>query len=159
MQRITRYPLIIKSVSTPSEALGRMLLILVSKAKVEKHYPFTGISLRVWRNSSFAYISFCLGFSHFFLHQILENTPENHPDHSNLRLALERAEELCSQVNEGVREKENSDRLEWIQSHVQCEGLAEVAAPLCCTAGASAVHFGRATGVKWECLLIFVIGK
>lgn len=30
------------------------------------------------------------------------------------------------QVNEGVREKENSDRLEWIQSHVQCEGLVEV---------------------------------
>ncbi|EMP34253.1 Intersectin-2 [Chelonia mydas] len=57
--------------------------------------------------------------------KILENTPENHPDHSNLKLALERAEELCSQVNEGVREKENSDRLEWIQSHVQCEGLAE----------------------------------
>lgn len=47
-------------------------------------------------------------------------------DHSSLKLALERAEELCSQVNEGVREKENSDRLEWIQAHVQCEGLAEV---------------------------------
>ena len=30
------------------------------------------------------------------------------------------------QVNEGVREKENSDRLEWIQSHVQCDGAAEV---------------------------------
>ncbi|XP_028343080.1 intersectin-2-like isoform X3 [Physeter macrocephalus] len=57
--------------------------------------------------------------------QILENTPENHIDHSSLKLALERAEELCSQVNEGVREKENSDRLEWIQTHVQCEGLAE----------------------------------
>ncbi|XP_070263348.1 intersectin-1 isoform X3 [Myotis yumanensis] len=28
---------------------------------------------------------------------ILENTPENHPDHSHLRLALEKAEELCSQ--------------------------------------------------------------
>nr|XP_056712131.1 intersectin-2 [Euleptes europaea] len=56
---------------------------------------------------------------------ILENTPETHPDYTNLKLALERAEELCSQVNEGVREKENSDRLEWIQSHVQCEGLAE----------------------------------
>uniref|UniRef100_A0A674BH63 Intersectin 2b n=1 Tax=Salmo trutta TaxID=8032 RepID=A0A674BH63_SALTR len=42
-----------------------------------------------------------------------------------LREALERAEELCSQVNEGVREKENSDRLEWIQSHVQCEGVTE----------------------------------
>nr|XP_020652410.1 intersectin-2 isoform X2 [Pogona vitticeps] len=56
---------------------------------------------------------------------ILENSPETHPDHDNLKLALERAEELCSQVNEGVREKENSDRLEWIQSHVQCEGLVE----------------------------------
>ncbi|XP_028938168.1 intersectin-1 isoform X2 [Ornithorhynchus anatinus] len=56
---------------------------------------------------------------------ILENTPENHPDHCHLKLALEKAEELCSQVNEGVREKENSDRLEWIQAHVQCEGLSE----------------------------------
>lgn len=60
------------------------------------------------------------------LFQILENTLENHVDHSSLKLALEQAEELCSQVNEGVREKENSDRLEWIQAHVQCEGLAEV---------------------------------
>ncbi|XP_063303615.1 intersectin-1 isoform X3 [Pelobates fuscus] len=56
---------------------------------------------------------------------IIENTPENHPDLSHLKLALEKAEELCSQVNEGVREKENSDRLEWIQAHVQCEGLSE----------------------------------
>ncbi|KAI1241426.1 hypothetical protein IHE44_0004899 [Lamprotornis superbus] len=56
---------------------------------------------------------------------IIENTPENHPDHSHLKHALEKAEELCSQVNEGVREKENSDRLEWIQAHVQCEGLNE----------------------------------
>ncbi|XP_018100331.1 intersectin-1 isoform X3 [Xenopus laevis] len=56
---------------------------------------------------------------------IIENTPENHPDHSHLKQALEKAEELCSQVNEGVREKENSDRLEWIQGHVQCEGLSE----------------------------------
>ncbi|XP_035171589.1 intersectin-1 isoform X7 [Oxyura jamaicensis] len=57
--------------------------------------------------------------------KIIENTPENHPDHSHLKHALEKAEELCSQVNEGVREKENSDRLEWIQAHVQCEGLSE----------------------------------
>lgn len=34
--------------------------------------------------------------------------------------------DFCVQVNEGVREKENSDRLEWIQAHVQCEGLSEV---------------------------------
>ncbi|XP_012385835.1 intersectin-2 [Dasypus novemcinctus] len=59
------------------------------------------------------------------IRSILENTSENHVDHSSLKLALEQAEELCSQVNEGVREKENSDRLEWIQAHVQCEGLAE----------------------------------
>ncbi|XP_017911055.1 PREDICTED: intersectin-2 isoform X1 [Capra hircus] len=59
------------------------------------------------------------------IRSILENTPENHVDHSSLKQALERAEELCSQVNEGVREKENSDRLEWIQTHVQCDGLAE----------------------------------
>uniref|UniRef100_A0AAY4D1R3 Intersectin 2a n=1 Tax=Denticeps clupeoides TaxID=299321 RepID=A0AAY4D1R3_9TELE len=56
---------------------------------------------------------------------ILENTPEGHVDHGQLQEALERAEELCSQVNEGVREKENSDRLEWIQSHVQCESAIE----------------------------------
>ncbi|XP_057678427.1 intersectin-2 isoform X2 [Corythoichthys intestinalis] len=56
---------------------------------------------------------------------ILEHTPEHQADHSPLRDALERAEELCSQVNEGVREKENSDRLEWIQSHVQCDGAIE----------------------------------
>lgn len=47
-------------------------------------------------------------------------------DHVQLQEALEKAELLCSQVNEGVREKENSDRLEWIQSHVLCEGITEV---------------------------------
>ncbi|XP_077409636.1 intersectin-2-like isoform X2 [Vanacampus margaritifer] len=56
---------------------------------------------------------------------ILEHTPDHHADQSPLKEALERAEELCSQVNEGVREKENSDRLEWIQSHVQCDGAIE----------------------------------
>ncbi|XP_048829859.1 intersectin-2b isoform X1 [Brienomyrus brachyistius] len=56
---------------------------------------------------------------------ILESTPETHVDHSHLQEALEKAEELCLQVNEGVREKENSDRLEWIQAHVQREGIIE----------------------------------
>ncbi|KAK2856331.1 hypothetical protein Q5P01_005066 [Channa striata] len=56
---------------------------------------------------------------------ILEHTPEGHADRGPLKEALDRAEELCSQVNEGVREKENSDRLEWIQSHVQCDGPIE----------------------------------
>uniref|UniRef100_A0A8C1WD24 Intersectin 2b n=1 Tax=Cyprinus carpio TaxID=7962 RepID=A0A8C1WD24_CYPCA len=56
---------------------------------------------------------------------ILESTPESHMDYNQLREALEKAELLCSQVNEGVRDKENSERLEWIQSHVQCEGITE----------------------------------
>ncbi|XP_056135301.1 intersectin-2b [Lampris incognitus] len=56
---------------------------------------------------------------------ILECTAEGHVDKDTLKEALERAEELCQQVNEGVREKENSDRLEWIQTHVQCEGITE----------------------------------
>ncbi|XP_032375658.1 intersectin-2b [Etheostoma spectabile] len=56
---------------------------------------------------------------------ILESTPEGHADRGPLKEALERAEELCQLVNEGVREKENSDRLEWIQNHVQCDGAAE----------------------------------
>uniref|UniRef100_A0A4W6EL34 Intersectin 2a n=1 Tax=Lates calcarifer TaxID=8187 RepID=A0A4W6EL34_LATCA len=45
---------------------------------------------------------------------ILEHTPDGHADRGPLREALERAEELCSQVNEG-----------WIQGHVQCEGPIE----------------------------------
>ncbi|KAM4713617.1 intersectin-2a isoform 2-T2 [Anableps anableps] len=56
---------------------------------------------------------------------ILEHTPDGHEDREPLREALERAEELCSQVNEAVREKENTDRLEWIQNHIQCEGPIE----------------------------------
>lgn len=38
--------------------------------------------------------------SHFAVcrSQILENTPESHPDNSHLKAALEKAEELCSQV-------------------------------------------------------------
>ncbi|XP_036365508.1 intersectin-1 isoform X5 [Octopus sinensis] len=59
------------------------------------------------------------------LKKILKHTPEEHPDHLHLVDALAKAEELCSQVNEGVREKENSNDLEWIQQHVLCEGLDE----------------------------------
>ncbi|XP_069671614.1 intersectin-1 isoform X3 [Periplaneta americana] len=57
--------------------------------------------------------------------KILDYTPDNHPDWQNLQDALAKAEEFCMQVNEGVREKENSDRLEWLQRCVQCEGLEE----------------------------------
>lgn len=123
-----------------------MLLSLLSIAKAKKGLVPLWAFLWEWGAVpvfTSGFISFC---SLFDPYQILENTPENHPDHSNLKLALERAEELCSQVNEGVREKENSDRLEWIQSHVQCEGLAEVATLIRCTAGAFPSHFRKAGG-------------
>ncbi|KZC10712.1 Intersectin-1, partial [Dufourea novaeangliae] len=57
--------------------------------------------------------------------KILEHTPVVHPDRQYLQEALAKAEEFCTQVNEGVREKENSDRLEWLQTHVACDGLEE----------------------------------
>lgn len=54
-----------------------------------------------------------------FLFQILEYTPDTDPDYESLLLALQASETLCSQVNDGVREKENSQSLEWLQSHIQ----------------------------------------
>ena len=58
--------------------------------------------------------------------QILKYTPENHFDRSSLEAALEKAEELCQQVNDGVRNQENTDHLEWLQSHVNLESIGEV---------------------------------
>ena len=65
----------------------------------------------------------CLLFSLF---QILKYTPEDYYDRENLEIALEKAEDICSQVNEGVRSQENSNRLEWLQERVNLEGLEEV---------------------------------
>lgn len=102
MQRITRYPLLIKNVR------GKRALCVSKLLAVHSLFPF-------------------LPHIHCVIPlQILEHTPDCHEDRGPLREALQRAEELCSQVNEGVREKENSDRLEWTQSHVQCEGAIEV---------------------------------
>jgi len=50
--------------------------------------------------------------------KILKNTPEDHPDFVCIQEALNRAKILCDQVNEGMRMKENSERLEWLQIHV-----------------------------------------
>ncbi|KAK2154784.1 hypothetical protein LSH36_257g02045 [Paralvinella palmiformis] len=59
------------------------------------------------------------------IEKILRHTSPNHADHTALSEAHSKATELCNQVNEGVREKENSDKLEWIQMHVICDGLPE----------------------------------
>ncbi|XP_049588860.1 intersectin-2-like [Syngnathus scovelli] len=55
---------------------------------------------------------------------ILECTAEGHPDRGPLKEALERAEELCQQVNEGVRDTENLDRLSGFKI-TSCDGAAE----------------------------------
>lgn len=56
---------------------------------------------------------------------ILKYTSGDHFDRGNLLTALERVEKVCSQVNEGVRSQENSNRLEWLQERVNLEGLEE----------------------------------
>ena len=50
--------------------------------------------------------------------KLLKNTPEDHPDFVYTQEALNRARILCDQVNEGMRMKENSERLEWLQIHL-----------------------------------------
>ena len=62
--------------------------------------------------------------------QILKYTPAGHPDREHLEEALRKAQEICQQVNQGVRERENSDRLEWLQDRVVTDGLNEVSVVL-----------------------------
>ena len=40
--------------------------------------------------------------------------------------AFEKAEELCSEINEAVRSQESSNRLEWLQERVNLAELEEV---------------------------------
>uniref|UniRef100_A0A1X7T4D5 PH domain-containing protein n=1 Tax=Amphimedon queenslandica TaxID=400682 RepID=A0A1X7T4D5_AMPQE len=51
------------------------------------------------------------------MYMILEYTPNTDPDYESLLMALQASETLCSQVNDGVRAKENAESLEWLQSH------------------------------------------
>ena len=50
--------------------------------------------------------------------KILKNTDSSHPDYYFLQKALKMSKKLCEQVNEGTRHKENTERLEWLQIHV-----------------------------------------
>ncbi|GFS17461.1 intersectin-1, partial [Elysia marginata] len=59
------------------------------------------------------------------IEKILGSTPAGHADRASLEEALTLAQELCTQANQCVKEKQNSDSLEWIQANVQCDGLAE----------------------------------
>ncbi|XP_042857323.1 intersectin-1-like isoform X5 [Penaeus japonicus] len=57
--------------------------------------------------------------------ELLKYTPEGHPDHHNSQEALVAATTLCAQVNEAVSQRDNTDKLEWMQRQVICEGLQE----------------------------------
>ena len=48
----------------------------------------------------------------------MDYTPSEDADHTELKSALSEAETLCDHVNDGVRQKENTEHLEWLQSHV-----------------------------------------
>ena len=50
--------------------------------------------------------------------KILKNTESSHPDYFFVEKALKLSKKLCEQVNEGTRHKENTERLEWLQIHV-----------------------------------------
>jgi hypothetical protein len=115
-QRITRYPLLLKNVSI--------------RKRSQLIYLYLRLRLNGERDNKSLWISGTINNSIipsllFSLLQILNFTPVGHPDRLYLEEAVTKAEELCSQVNEGVREKENSDTLEWIQLHVNCDTLSE----------------------------------
>ena len=59
--------------------------------------------------------------SRMFVSSSIKVTPEQHPDFVYTQEALNRARILCDQVNEGMRMKENSERLEWLQIHVDLQ--------------------------------------
>lgn len=48
----------------------------------------------------------------------MDYTTPSDSDHADLKAALAAAKTLCDQVNDGVRQKENTEQLEWLQSHV-----------------------------------------
>ncbi|XP_054165582.1 intersectin-1-like isoform X2 [Oppia nitens] len=55
--------------------------------------------------------------------KILEHTPTNHIDFINCEKALTLSQDLCKRVNEGCRNTEDSQRLDWIQKQIKIDGL------------------------------------
>ncbi|XP_017772546.1 PREDICTED: intersectin-1 isoform X2 [Nicrophorus vespilloides] len=51
--------------------------------------------------------------------KILENTPDNHADYANLKEAQVLADKFLKRINENVRQKEDWERLDWLQTYVQ----------------------------------------
>ena len=81
----------------------------------------------------------------------MDYTDTTHPDYEDLKIALDLAEKLCSEMNEAVRSTESTEHLEWLQCHIQVTGLQEnlVFNSLTNFMGPRKVlHFGRLTKVK-----------
>jgi hypothetical protein len=55
----------------------------------------------------------------------MDYTQPTDNDHADLKAALAEAEKLCIHVNEGVKQKENTEQLEWLQAHVSFNILEE----------------------------------
>lgn len=60
------------------------------------------------------------------LRDILNHTPLQHSDKVLLQRALDKAEQLCNQVNDHCRKLESEKRLDWMQRHVHTFGLEYV---------------------------------
>ena len=60
------------------------------------------------------------------LEKLVKHTEVDHPDLFNVERALEISKKLCDQVDEGMRQKENSERLEWLQIHVDAQGPEKI---------------------------------
>jgi len=80
-------------------------------------YIFFALNLTTSFTQSFPPFFYCL--------QIVEYTSPTDADFDPLQQALGKAETLCEHVNDGVQQKENTEKLEWLQSHVQFVNLDE----------------------------------
>ena len=50
------------------------------------------------------------------LKELLKQTPESHPDMEELRAALRKVEEAATHINEGIRRRENLEKILEIQA-------------------------------------------
>ncbi|GJQ83722.1 putative Eps15 homology domain protein [Trypoxylus dichotomus] len=80
--------------------------------------------------------------------KIMENTADNHPDTPFLKTALEVAEDFLKQVNEKIRSKENHERFDWMQKHIQTDFSIEFDSCTNKLGPRKLLHFGYLTKVK-----------
>ena len=76
----------------------------------------------VYSNPSLLYFIVIVALFHV---QIVEYTTSADSDWDPLQQALEKAQTLCEHVNDGVQQKDNTEKLEWLQAHVQFVNLDE----------------------------------